>query len=60
MIFESKDTKIERLEKNLQELEKKMDYNMRRVNETLDTLNQIIIHLESENKKLRDRRPHQV
>jgi hypothetical protein len=54
MLFESKDEKVERLEKNIKELEKKIDYNMRRVNETLDTLNQIILHLESENRKLRD------
>lgn len=54
MFFESKDEKLERLEKEVADLGKKMDNDLRRVNETLDTLSQVIIHLEAENKKLRD------
>ncbi len=54
MLFESKDEKVEKLEKKIQDLDRKMDYNIKRMNESLDTLNQIIIHLEADNKKLRD------
>jgi hypothetical protein len=42
------------MERKIADLEKKLDYNIGRMNESIATLNEIILHMESENKRLRD------
>jgi hypothetical protein len=54
MVFETKDEKIDRVEKKVAELERKLDYNIGRMNESITMLNEIILHMEAENKKLRN------
>ncbi len=54
MIFDTKDEKIDRMEKRISEMERKMAANFEQINETIMTLNEIIVHLQSENTKLKN------
>ena len=56
MIFDTKDEKIERLEKKIYDVEKKLDSSMKNVDSTISTLNKIILKLQVENMRLRSER----
>ena len=56
MLFGTKDEKIESLEKKIRDMEKKLETGMKNVNDTVSTLNQIILKLQVENTRLRGER----
>lgn len=53
MLFETKNEKIEKLDKKVYDIEKRMEQNFGRMNETIRTLNEIILKLQTENTRLR-------
>src|SRR3989344_8530635 len=55
-MFDSKDDKVGRLEKDIREMERKVEQNLQRMNETVKTLNDIILRLQRENVQLRSER----
>src|SRR3989339_1417298 len=56
MLFGTKDDKIESLEKKIRDMEKKLEAGMKNVDDTVSTLNQIILKLQVENTRLRGER----
>ena len=52
-MFDSKDDKVGRLEKDIREMERKVEQNLQRMNETVKSLNDIILRLQRENVQLR-------
>ena len=56
MLFDTKDEKVAKLERRIQDMEKKMDHNIGRMNDTLGALREIIIKLQTENTQLRSER----
>jgi len=52
-MFETKDEKLSKMDKKISDLEKKMEQNFDLINDTVTTLNDIIIHLQADNTKLR-------
>ena len=55
-MFDSKDDKVGRLEKDIREMERKVEQNLQRMNETVKSLNDIILRLQRENVQLRSER----
>lgn len=56
MIFSTKDEKTERLEKKINEMEKRMELNINKMNQTVVTLREIILRLQRDNTQLRSER----
>lgn len=56
MLFETKNEKMEKLEKKVLDTEKRVEQNLNRMNGTIVTLKEIIIHLQRENTQLRSER----
>ena len=55
-MFDSKDDKVGRLEKDIREMERKVEQNLQKMNETVKSLNDIILRLQRENVQLRSER----
>ena len=53
MIFDTKDDKMKKLEKKIYEMEKRLETNMKNIDDTVSTLNKIILKLQVENTRLR-------
>lgn len=56
MLFETKDERIKGIEKKIFDMEKHVEQNLQRMNETIVTLREIIIQLQRENTRLRGER----
>lgn len=56
MIFDTKDDKMAKLEKKIFDMEKRLEHDMNRMNDTVSTLNHIILKLQVENTRLRSER----
>ncbi len=52
-MFSSKDEQIKKLEKNIENLEKKMNRNFMRMNDSLQTITDVITQMQQENKSLK-------
>ena len=49
MIFDTKDGRIKRLEKDVHDMDRRMENSLQKMNETIKTLNEIILRLQREN-----------
>lgn len=56
MIFDTKDEKLAKVEKRVCDMERRMEYNLQKMNDTIKTLNEIILRLQKENIQLRSER----
>ena len=56
MIFDTKDGRIKRLEKDVHDMDRRMENSLQKMNETIKTLNEIILRLQRENVQLRSER----
>ena len=56
MIFDSKDDKVNRLKKDVHDMERRVESSLQKMNETIKTLNDIILRLQRENVQLRSER----
>lgn len=56
MIFDSRDDKIKKLERDIQSMERRMEDSLRKMDETIKSLNDIILRLQRENVQLRSER----
>src|SRR3989344_6038761 len=56
MIFFTKDEKVERLERKMNEMGKRMEFNVNKMNQTVVTLREIILRLQRDNTQLRSER----
>ncbi|MBI4174157.1 MAG: hypothetical protein HY517_00805 [Candidatus Aenigmarchaeota archaeon] len=56
MIFDTKDDRMRKLERDIRIMEKRMDDSLQRMNGTIKSLNDIILRLQRENVQLRSER----
>lgn len=56
MIFSTKDEKVEHLERKINEMERRMEFNINKMNQTVVTLREIILRLQRDNTQLRSER----
>lgn len=52
-LFLSKDEKLDKMEKKLASLERKMSYNFSRVEESIDLMKKVVVDLQTQNSELR-------
>lgn len=56
VIFDTKDEKMDKLERKIFYMEKRMDENIQKMNQTITTLREIILRLQRDNTQLRSER----
>src|SRR3989338_8946753 len=56
MIFSTKDEKVEHLDRKINDMERRMEFNINKMNQTVVTLREIILRLQRDNTQLRSER----